>query len=51
MYQLTVVTRVSAADCRWDVATARAVVNFTNILQSGFEPIFFYQKMTKPICN
>jgi len=27
------------------------VVNFTNILQAAFAPIFFSQKITKPNCN
>jgi len=27
------------------------VVNFTNILQRGFEPIFFFQKNTKQNCD
>ncbi len=33
------------------VAAAATVVNFINILQAAFVPLFFCQKITKPNCN
>jgi len=41
---------VKKAFCKMLVKVTTGV-NFINILQAAFAPIFFFQKIIKPICN